>query len=379
MKVAQLAAYVSEATAYHHGEQSLAETIVSMAQDYVGSNNINLLMPSGQFGSRLMGGKDASQTRYIYTRLNPMTRKIFDKRDDDVLTVVFDDGKAIEPEFFAPILPTVLVNGARGVGTGYSCEIPSFDPTQIRDNILRALSGQPIQELVPFFRGFKGRVFKSGEHAWMTEGIWKDGRVLELPPGVWTQKFKESLDAMIEDKTITNYTNNSSTDDVLFTIHGYAGSDPYTDFGLRKSFAVSNMHLFHPDTGIKKFATPEDILVDFMKTRLKFYKSRKDHLVKSMRRESRMLECKSVLMKMVLNRELEVLGRKKALIVKDLQHHQFPTVDSSYDYLMKVTLNQCTEEAVVDLVKSSEQMKKYLCVLENTEPVDMWKSDLKNL
>src|SRR6056300_1721909 len=379
MKVAQLAAFVSEATAYHHGEQSLAETIVSMAQDYEGSNNINLLVPSGQFGSRLMGGKDASQTRYIYTRLSPVTRKLFDKRDDDVLTPVMDDGKAVEPEFFAPILPMVLVNGARGVGTGYSCDIPSFDPSHIRDNILRALDRQPMQELVPFFKGFKGRVFKSGEHTWMTEGIWKDGRVLELPPGVWTQKFKESLDAMIEDKTITGYTNNSSTDDVDFTIQGYVGSDPYADFGLRKSFAVSNMHLFHPESGIKKFATPEDILIDFMKIRLKFYKMRKDHLVKTMARECRVLECKSIFMKMVLKREIEVLGRKKALVIQDLQAHKFPTIEDSYDYLLKITLNQCTEEAVVSLLQSSEQMKKDLYVLENTEPVDMWKSDLKNL
>jgi len=379
MKVAQLAAYVSEATAYHHGEQSLAETIVSMAQDYVGSNNINLLVPSGQFGSRLMGGKDASQTRYIYTRLSPVTRKLFDKRDDDVLTPVMDDGKAVEPEFFAPILPMVLVNGARGVGTGYSCDIPSFDPTHIRDNILRALGGQPINELVPFFKGFKGRVFKSGEHTWMTEGIWERGRVLELPPGVWTQKFKETLDGMIEDKTITGYTNNSSTDDVDFTIQGYTGTDPYAEFGLRKSFAVSNMHLFHPESGIKKFATPEDILIDFMKIRLKFYKMRKDHLVKTMARECRVLECKSVFMKMVLKREIEVLGRKKALVIQDLQAHKFPTIEDSYDYLLKITLNQCTEEAVVSLLQSSEQMKKDLYVLENTEPVDMWKSDLKNL
>lgn len=51
-KVAQLSGYVSEHSAYHHGEQSLASTIIGMAQDYVGSNNINLLQPNGQFGTR---------------------------------------------------------------------------------------------------------------------------------------------------------------------------------------------------------------------------------------------------------------------------------------------------------------------------------------
>ena len=135
MKVAQLAAYVSEKTSYHHGEVSLADTIVKLAHDYVGSNNMNYLEPCGQFGTRLMGGKDASQTRYIFTRLTPDARKLFDPRDDPVLNYLQDDGKSIEPEYFVPVIPTVLINGTEGIGTGFSTNIPPFNPRDIIDNM----------------------------------------------------------------------------------------------------------------------------------------------------------------------------------------------------------------------------------------------------
>ena len=124
MKVAQLAAYVAEKSAYHHGEVSLADTMVKWANDYTGSNNLNLLEPCGQLGTRLMGGKDASQTRYIFTRLTPEARNVFDPRDDAILTYLDDDGRSIEPEFYMPTLPMILVNGSEGIGTGFSCYVP---------------------------------------------------------------------------------------------------------------------------------------------------------------------------------------------------------------------------------------------------------------
>ena len=114
MKVAQLSGYVAEQTAYHHGEASLQGTIVNLAQNFVGSNNLNLLVPSGQFGTRLLGGKDSASARYIFTRLEPVARKVFDPEDNAVLSYVIDDGQKVEPEFYAPIVPMVLVNGAEG-------------------------------------------------------------------------------------------------------------------------------------------------------------------------------------------------------------------------------------------------------------------------
>lgn len=99
IKVAQLSAYVAEHSAYHHGETSLATTIVGLAQDFVGSNNVALLFPSGQFGTRLQGGKDAASARYIYTRLAPLTRTLFSEHDDVLLNYLNEEGQAIEPEW----------------------------------------------------------------------------------------------------------------------------------------------------------------------------------------------------------------------------------------------------------------------------------------
>jgi DNA topoisomerase-2 len=128
IKVAQFSGYVSEHSGYHHGEASLNGAIVHMAQDFVGSNNINLLMPNGQFGTRLQGGKDSASERYIFTRLNTLTRFLFKKSDDAILQYLDDDGTPVEPIFYIPIIPLVLVNGAEGIGTGFSTKIPCFNP-----------------------------------------------------------------------------------------------------------------------------------------------------------------------------------------------------------------------------------------------------------
>jgi DNA topoisomerase-2 len=155
IKVAQLAGYVSEKAAYHHGEASLQSTIIGMAQNFVGSNNINLLYPEGQFGSRLLGGDDASAARYIFTKLAPITRKIFHPHDDALLKYLEDDGFPVEPEFYMPILPMLLVNGASGIGTGWSTKIPNHNPREIVANLRRLLRGEEMEPMHPWYMGFR--------------------------------------------------------------------------------------------------------------------------------------------------------------------------------------------------------------------------------
>ena len=193
MKVAQLAAYVAEKSAYHHGEVSLADTIVKLANDYMGSNNVNLLEPCGQFGTRLMGGKDASQTRYIFTKLTKDARKIFDPRDDPILNYLDDDGRPIEPDFYMPTLPMVLINGTEGIGTGFSCYVPPFNPKDIKDNIQRILDGKSMVPMRPWFKGFKGKVHMEG-------GYVDDGGCVEV---VWDEYYNyritpRSLDTRLQ-------------------------------------------------------------------------------------------------------------------------------------------------------------------------------------
>jgi DNA topoisomerase-2 len=381
MKVAQLAAYVADKSAYHHGEVSLADTIVKLANDYTGSNNINLLEPCGQFGTRLMGGKDASQTRYIFTKLTKEARKIFDPRDDPVLNYLDDDGRSIEPDFYMPTLPMVLVNGTEGIGTGFSCYVPPFNPKDIKENIGRALSGLDFKEMTPWFRGFKGKVFKE-DGTWITEGVWRDTgsrlKVTELPPGRWTQDYKEYLDGLVEKKVISGFTNNSTTEDVDFEIMGYNGKDLVKDLKLRKSFHTSNMHLFHPVKGIYKYSSPEEILKDFVDLRLEHYNKRKEHLIKVLEVRSKMCGYKSKFVTMVIEGQIVVFKRKKDDLERQLAGI-FPKINGNFDYLLNIKTVQYTEECVRELLKESKQAKEELEIMKGTSHIDMWKMDIKNM
>ena len=381
MKVAQLAAFVAEKSAYHHGEVSLADTIVKLANDYTGSNNINLLEPCGQFGTRLMGGKDASQTRYIFTKLTKDARKIFDPRDDAVLNYLDDDGRSIEPDFYMPTLPMVLVNGTEGIGTGFSCYVPPFNPDDIKENIKRYLRGEEFVSMRPWFRGFKGVVHKE-EDTWMMEGVWNwSGTnivVTELPPGRWTQDYKEYLDGLVEKKLIGGYTNNSTTEDVHFEITEYAGKDLLKDLKLRKTFRVSNMHLFHPTKGIHKYASPEEILQDFIELRLEHYKKRKAHLIDVLEKRADMCDHKSKFVSMVIEGKLVVFKRKKVELETEMSSI-FPNIDGNLDYLLNTRTVEYTEERVKALLAEATQTKEDLEKMLKTSHITMWKNDIKNM
>ena len=381
MKVAQLAAFVAEKSAYHHGEVSLADTIVKLANDYTGSNNINLLEPCGQFGTRLMGGKDASQTRYIFTKLTKEARKIFDPKDDAILNYLDDDGRPIEPDFYMPTLPMVLVNGTEGIGTGFSCYVPPFKPDDIKDNIKRILSGDEIVPMRPWFRGFKGVVHKE-EDTWMMEGVWNwSGRnivVTELPPGRWTQDYKEYLDGLVEKKLIGGFVNNSTTEDVHFEIMDYAGKDLLKDLKLRKTFRVSNMHLFHPTRGIHKYESPEEILKDFVELRLEHYKKRKAHLIDVLEKRAEMCDHKSKFVSMVIEGKLVVFKRKKVELEAEMSSI-FPKIDGNLDYLLNTKTVEYTEERVKALLDEAKQAKDDLEKMLKTSHIAMWKTDIKNM
>jgi DNA topoisomerase-2 len=378
MKVAQLAAYVSEVSAYHHGEVSLADTIVRMAQDHTGSNNINWLEPCGQFGTRLMGGKDASQTRYIFTRLMPETRKIFHEDDDAILDYLDDDGKSVEPEFYIPTIPTVLVNGTEGIGTGFSSNVPSYNPDDIRDNVKRVLKGEQLKTMNPWVRGFKGLIQKDGD-SWTATGVYRLSgntiKVSELPPGRWTDDYKEYLDSLIDKKIISGYRNASTTNEVDFTIEDYSGSNIIKDFKLSRAIHTSNMHLFHPTAGIKKYSSAEEILVDFVEIRMEAYKKRKEHLQMKMSNTASALAAKSKFIRMVSDGDLIVFKRKKADLEDILQKH-FRKVDGTFDYLLDIKTYMYTSEAAEKLADDAKAARKSLEALEKTSVVKMWLNNI---
>lgn len=382
MKVAQLAAYVAEKSAYHHGEVSLAETIVKLANDYTGSNNINLLEPCGQFGTRLMGGKDASQTRYIFTKLTKEARTIFDPKDDDILTYLDDDGRSIEPEYYMPTLPMILVNGSEGIGTGFSCYVPPFNPEDIKQNILNYTRGQGLTKMKPWYRGFKGTIQEQDDDSWVTRGVWttigKTIKVSELPPGRWTQDYKEHLDTLVEKKTIGSFTNNSTTENVDFVIQDYSGKDLVKDLKLEKTIRCSNMHLFHPTKGICKYESAEDILKDFINLRVEHYVKRKARLLEITKRKAELCSRRAQFVKRVIDGDIVVFKRKKQDLEEELSA-MFPKVDDSFDYLLHTRTVDYTEERVTTLFKEWEDLNEEVKRLQATGYLDMWKTDIKKL
>ena len=382
MKVAQLAAYVAEKSAYHHGEVSLAETIVKLANDYTGSNNINLLEPCGQFGTRLMGGKDASQTRYIFTKLTKEARTIFDPKDDDILTYLDDDGRSIEPEYYMPTLPMILVNGSEGIGTGFSCYVPPFNPEDIKQNILNYTRGQGLTKMKPWFRGFKGTITEQDDDSWMAQGVWtsigKTIKVSELPPGRWTQDYKEHLDTLVEKKIIGSFTNNSTTESVDFVIQDYNGKDLVKDLKLEKTIRCSNMHLFHPTKGICKYESAEDILRDFITLRVEHYVKRKARLLEITKRKAELCSRRAQFVKRVIDGDIVVFKRKKQDLEEQLST-MFPKVDDSFDYLLHTRTVDYTEERVAALFKEWGDLNEEVKTLQATGYLDMWKTDIKKL
>jgi DNA topoisomerase-2 len=383
MKVAQLAGYIAEQTAYHHGEASLQGTIVNLAQNFMGANNLNLLEPSGQFGTRLAGGKDAASSRYIFTRLSPQTRKIFDPSDNSVLKYVMDDGQQVEPEFYAPIVPMILVNGAEGIGTGFSCYVPPYDIEIIKHNIQCALDQVAMAPMVPHFKGFKGKVTKTKDHTWVLEGVVaKEGsqlHVTELPPGMWIQDFKEHLDALVEKGTIQKFENHSTETTPDFRIWGADGlKDVGRELGLTKTIHTSNMHLIGPNGAVKKYNSPEEIIVDYLEVRIGTYKKRKAWQLKQLEAEVNWLSEKARFIRDVaVTPRLHVFNVPLDQIHTQLRREKYD--ETLWSKLMDIKTYQYTKEEVAKLEALCTAKRQEHAHLKALTVVQMWKNNLREI
>ena len=330
IKVAQFSGYVSEHSGYHHGEASLNAAIVGLAQNFVGSNNINLFEPNGQFGTRLQGGKDSASERYIFTQLNKLTRLIFRSEDDAVLTYLDDDGQSVEPIYYVPIIPMALVNGTKGIGTGFSTDIMCYNPAQIIEYIKRKLSGTVSADastpIEPFYKNFKGTIRRVGDAKYLFKGCYtildeKRIRITELPVGTWTEDYKKFLEHLIEpaaaaaataaskDKDkgspasnapIVKEYNDMSTDttvDITVTMapniiktYGEKATEYECNLlekslGLYTTQSTTNMNMFDANEKLKKYSSAEEIIDDYYGIRLEYYEKRKQHIINTLKRE----------------------------------------------------------------------------------------------
>lgn len=386
IKVAQLSGYVAENSAYHHGEASLCSTIVNLAQNFVGSNNINLLEPRGQFGSRIMGGKDASSARYIYTCLSNLSRIIFDEKDDPLLNYLNDDNQSIEPDFYVPILPMVLVNGADGIGTGWSTSIPNYDPLDIVNNIYNLMDGKELQPLKPFYRGFTGNIEIEGQNKFRVDGKYEinDNELIinELPIGTWTQNYKEFLTSLQSDGYIKDIFEYHTERTVYFLIKFPKDKVPKNNNNLVKKFrltttlSLSNVVCFDSHGKIKKY-TIDEIQKDFYNIRLDFYIKRKEHHLNVLKSQLIKLENKVRFIKAVVEGTIIIHKRKNSDIIKELEQKEFKKYDNSYDYLLNMSISSLTVEKIESLNQEYEKTKQTYKILQEKTPKTLWKEDLE--
>ena len=412
IKVAQFSGYVSEHSCYHHGEASLNGAIVGMAQNYVGSNNINLLVPSGQFGTRLKGGDDSASERYIFTLLNKLTRTIFPAADDHVIKYLTDDGTPVEPLFYAPIIPMILVNGSKGIGTGFSTDIMCYNPVDIIDYLKTKLSSDTIYDkpILPYYEGFKGTITKLTDHKYLIKGNYTTVgadtiHVTELPVGFWTDDFKELLESLIEpgqDKTgkkivpiIKDYCDMSKDTNVDFTITFAKGrltelqgsKDDNGCNGVEKLLKLyttnsnTNMHMFDANDKLKKYATVEDIIDDYYVTRLDLYVKRKDYMIRSIEKELLLLSNKAKYIKENLEGTIDLRKKTKDVVIQMLNNKNYDIMDNDadYKYLTKMTMDSVTEENVNKLFDERENKSAELSVIKSTTINQMWSGELDNL
>ena len=382
-KVSQLSGIVSSQSMYHNGEQSLMGCIIGMAQNYIGSNNINLLEPKGQFGTRLMGGHDSASPRYIFTKLSEITNKVFDVKDDAILNYLEDDGVEIEPDFFVPTIPMVLVNGVDGIGTGYSSKIPCFNPQDIIDNLRRLTKGEDIVKMKPWYKGFKGEISEITVDKYITKGIYEiknDNTIIisELPIGKWTNDYKEFLDTLIDDK-IVNYENHCTETTILFKIKCKDASklDIEKDLKLYTNLTTTNMHLFDENMVIKKYGSAEEILKDFYEIRLKKYNDRREYLLKTLHAKQQDAETKMKFIRLVMNEKLKIFKRKKSEIIQDLIQHDFKL--KVHDSLLEIPLHQFTEEKYTEFKQQLEKSKEQYERMKLETPCNMWEKDINKI
>ena len=499
IKVAQLVGYISEHTAYKHGEQSLAGTIVAMAQNFVGSNNINLLMPNGQFGTRNKGGKDCASSRYIFTELNKVTRHLFNQNDSPLMDYIFEEGQKIEPKWYLPIIPMILVNGCEGIGTGWRSQLPCFNPHEIIKSLKSKLEGKGFTPLQPWYKGYQGEIIENkdnkghyivtGQYHW-DENNPKKVIITEIPIKKWTEDYKYFLQELMgieiisrnseentkkkgknngrkksqdksnsedEDKqkkkkkeiVIEDLRENHTYNRVCFEVtllDEYAKKFKQDEelfkktFNLTSTINIKNMVLFSPEGKLKKYNSIEEILQTFYDLRLQYYHLRKDYMISLLKKEVATLSNKARFIKMVIEDELVIKKKKRALLVNELYELKFDTqtmlnekkqktkeelhkelelqnsvnnVDDDnsinvnegnnnsenedeqknnkkndikpkvpikeYDYLLSMNLWSLTQEKIEELLKQKELKEKELATLEQTEVETLWDNDLDNL
>ncbi len=427
IKVAQFSGYVSEQSGYHHGEASLNAAIVGMAQNFVGSNNINLFEPNGQFGTRLQGGRDSASERYIFTQLSKLTRLIFRQEDDAILSYLNDDGQMVEPIYYGPIIPMILVNGTKGIGTGFSTEVMPHNPLQIMQYIRAMLKAGDRPSIEPYFKGFKGTVKCITEAPapakYLIKGCYeiigdRKVRITELPIGSWTDDYKQFLEGLMDAPTPSASSSGTSaggasasscpvlkeyvdmsTDAIVDIVVTFHPSYPNTvkdmheaalEHGCNKlekllalytTQSTSNMNLFDAHEKLKKYASVYDIVEEYYVERLSMYYKRKASILAQLGNELKVLSNRAKYIQEVLDDKIDMRRKTKEVIHDILVKRGYEHIngDDEYRYLLKMPMDSVTDENVTKLLTERDSKSAEHGKLTETSVEALWTQDLDEL
>jgi DNA gyrase/topoisomerase IV subunit B len=437
LKVAQLGAAVSELTDYHHGEESLFQAITAMGQNFVGSNNINIFTPNGNFGSRLSGGKDAASPRYIYVEFNPLMKIIYNENDSPILQQQYEEGKMIEPVYYAPIIPMILVNGTEGIGTGWMTQVWPCNPYDIYDNLKRIINNKKPYKMMPWYRNFRGSIEHIEGSKYVCRGVYEiEGdkiHITELPIGMWTDSYREHLVDLTnvtiheskketqkrkikEKKTknsktarkkaskspkkkesfIKKWSEDCTDARVDFTIEFKSGmlnklkkeGKLLSYLKLSKTMNLSNMNLFDENNKIRHYKNYGSILKNYARIRLDLYQKRKDYLLQMWKKEIEVLKWRVKFVLDVIKGTIIVFdirsnsSKKKAEVMERLEELEYPKLalkegeKKSYKYL-KTDLFDFTQEKIDALKNDLEVRQEKYKELKNKTPKEIWLGELE--
>jgi DNA topoisomerase-2 len=407
IKVAQFAGYVSEHSNYHHGEASLCSTIIHMAQDYVGSNNINLLVPAGQFGTRYgkegCMGDDHASPRYIFTRLAPVTRLVFPKADDAIVRYLEDDGDAVEPEYYMPIIPMILVNGTQGIGMGYSTEVLCYSPRDIiaylRTRLTTGVVLDAAATWLPYYRGFKGTLTCCGPGRFVAQGLWTPLaapdtiRITELPVGMATSKMISLLKSLMEPggaarpaALVKDYRENNTDTVVDITVEFCkdtlaalvaAGAVEKT-LKLTAALSTTNMYLFDARQKLRKYETINDILEDYYPVRLAAMERRRQAQLAAWEQEGVVLSNKARYITEVLRGEIDLRHRSGAEITALLTSRRFDPLPT-FEYLLSLRMDSVSSDKAQRLLDERDAMAAQIAAMRATSAEQLWLLELDAL
>ena len=384
IQVERLSAQVAASTDYHHGTGSMEGTIIGMANDYAGTNNINIFEPIGQFGNRLT--KEAAAGRYIFTKFSPNFRKVFKKEDDSILENIEVDGDKIEPKFYTPLLPMMLVNGAQGTGTGHACVILSYHPEKVRDAVLAVVNGKKLKPmgLTPWFNGFTGTVERNQE----TGQVVVKGRlevvnsttikIVELPVGIYLDTYKDHLQKLEEADFIKDFEDRSTDEGFEFVVTCPRSTTALDYDVLMQKFKLisrdtENFTLWNEKGNLERFESAEAIVERFVEWRVGKYEDRRQMLIKNSKESIRWMSEKLRFILFYLSHVNDFKGKKKDDLVKMLIENDF----QDYDRLLQMPMWNLTKDKIDELKNQITEEKKYLATLEGDTAQAMYTRELK--